>query len=289
MTTDLLPHIHPEFAPIAYYDLEERIKFIQSPRWIGYSKAKEITDILQTLLSYPTQDRMPNMLLIGEANNGKTSLLKRFASKFGEPIIINDTVKKPVLYIQANSNASEKDLYIGLLDGYNGVFNYSSSIAQLKHQAIHYIRNFHTRLIIIDEIHSLLSGSAKQQRQIMNAIKFLCNDLNIPFVLAGTRSALQVLHTDPQHISRFDVKELPLWKYDIEFARLVASLERVLPLKEPSNLIEPDKLMLIHELSKGCIGYTKRFIAESAINALKNGVEYIRLEDLQHTKKAFNR
>lgn len=289
MTTDLLPHIHPEFASIAYHGLDERIKFIQSPRWIGYSKAKEILDSLQALLSYPTQDRMPNMLLIGEANNGKTSLLKRFSNKFGEAVIVDDTVKKPVLYIQANPSASEKDLYIGLIDGYNGVFNYSSSIAQLRHQAIHYIRSFHTRIVIIDEIHSLLSGSARQQRQIMNAIKFLCNDLNIPFVLAGTRSALQVLHTDPQHISRFDITELPLWKYDTEFARLVASLERVLPLKEPSNLVEPNKLILIHELSKGCIGYTKRFIAESAINALNNGVEHIRLDDLHHTKKAFNR
>lgn len=289
MTTDLLLHIHPEFAPIAYYDLEERIKFIQSPRWIGYSKAKEITDILQTLLSYPTQDRMPNMLLIGEANNGKTSLLKRFASKFGEPIIINDTVKKPVLYIQANSNASEKDLYIGLLDGYNGVFNYSSSIAELRAQAIQYIRYFHTRLVIIDEIHSLLLGSPGQKRQVMNAIRFLCNDLNIPFVLAGMQSAAEVLRADPYYNSRFEIKELPLWKYDAEFTRLVASFERTLPLKEPSNLIEPDKLMLIHELSKGCIGYIKRFIAESAINALKNDAEHIRLEDLHHTKKAFNR
>ena len=45
----------------------------------------------------------------------------------------------------------------------------------------------------------------------MNAIKYLCNALQLPIVLSGTKDAVRILHTDPQHASRFDVAELPVW------------------------------------------------------------------------------
>ena len=278
-----LKHILPKFAGMALLDNESRIEFIRQPRWIGYSKAKEINDLLMTLYSYPPQDRMPNLLIVGDPNNGKTSLLKRFHDQMGEAVIINDEVVKPVVYLQAPPSGSEKDLYLSLVRAYGGITSDTTTVASARYQAMHHIRHFKTKLVIIDEIHSLLAGTSKQQRLIMNAIKFLCNDLNIPFVLAGTQSALQVLHTDPQHISRFDVAELPLWKMDKEFARLVRSFERTLPLKEPSELTAPDKLTAIFEMSKGCIGFTKRFIGECAIRAIERGSESIELKDIKES------
>lgn len=287
--TNDLKHILPNFAEVALLDDQSRIQHIRQPRWIGYSKAKEVTDTLMTLYNYPVQDRMPNLLLIGEPNNGKTSLLKRFHSQMGEAVIVNDEVVKPVIYMQAPPSGSEKDLYLSLVGAYNGIVSHTATVAQARFQAMHHIRYFKTRLVIIDEIHSLLAGSPKQQRIIMNAIKFLCNDLNISFVLAGTKSALQVLHTDPQHASRFDVIELPLWHMDKEFARLVRSFERTLPLKEPSGLTQPEKLSAIFEMSKGCIGFTKRFIADCAIQAIERGGEKIELRDIKQLRWSFSK
>ena len=69
-------------------------------------------------------------------------------------------------------------------------------------------------MLIIDEFHSLLVGTPRLQRQVMNAIKMLCNELQIPIVGVGAKDAIRVLHTYPQHASRFDVAELPTWKLD---------------------------------------------------------------------------
>ena len=69
-------------------------------------------------------------------------------------------------------------------------------------------------MLIIDEFYSLLVGTPRLQRQVMNAIKMLCNELQIPIVGVGTKDAIRVLHTHPQHASRFDVAELPTWKLD---------------------------------------------------------------------------
>ena len=86
---------------------------------------------------------------------------------------------------------------------------------------------------------------------------------------------MRILHTDPQHISRFDVAELPLWQNDRDFKKLVGSFERILPLKKASNLTETAILNLIYSISGGNIGNVKRLINECAIEAIKSGDEQI--------------
>ena len=51
-------------------DDDERIEKIRSDRWIGYPKAKTVLTKLDDLLSYPRTERMPNMLIVGDTNNG---------------------------------------------------------------------------------------------------------------------------------------------------------------------------------------------------------------------------
>ena len=57
---------------------QERIAYIRSPRWIGYPRAQKVLKQLETLLSYPASHRMPNLLIVGDTNNGKTMLARRF-------------------------------------------------------------------------------------------------------------------------------------------------------------------------------------------------------------------
>lgn len=280
MKTDLpYEHIHEKFRHITHLPNDKRLEFIDSPRWIGYTTANKAIDTMQGLMNKVRQHRMPNLLIIGESNNGKTTILKQFHRKFGETYLEDELdLVVPVIFIQSPPTSNEKDLYIALLDRFALPFKMSDSATSLRYQVIHAFRHCRVKILIIDEIHSLLSGTARQQRQIMNCIKFLCNELQIPIVLSGTPDAVRILHTDPQHASRFDVLPLPVWHNDSEFKRVVGSFERVLPLKHPSNLTEPEKLNLIHAISDGRIGNVKRLINECAIEAIKTGAETITLE-----------
>lgn len=66
-------HIHEKFRPNIMLPDLERIAFIDQPRWIGYSKANQLIDLMQGLLNRTKQHRMPNLLVVGESNNGKTT------------------------------------------------------------------------------------------------------------------------------------------------------------------------------------------------------------------------
>jgi hypothetical protein len=50
----------------------------------------------------------------------------------------------------------------------------------------HFGPTLEVRMILIDEIHSILSGAAREQRVILNAIRLLAFDLQVPIVCAGT-------------------------------------------------------------------------------------------------------
>lgn len=267
-------HIHKNFRHIALLPNNERIAFIDTPRWIGYSRANEVIEVMQGLMNKVKQHRMPNLLLIGDSNNGKTTIIQDFAERFGESYS-DEHLVVPVCLIQAPPSANEKDLYISLIDYFALPYRSSDSAGVLRAQAVHTLRETHVKILIIDEVHSMLTGTARQQRLIMNAIKYLCNALQLPIVLCGTKDAVRILHTDPQHASRFDVAELPLWQNDKEFRRLVGSFERILPLKKPSNLTEISVLNLIYNISGGNIGNIKRLINECAIEAIESGEERI--------------
>jgi len=69
-------------------------------------------------------------------------------------------------------------------------------------------------MLILDEIHSLLAGTFCEQRIILNAVRFLANDLQMPLVCLGTEEADRALMTDQQLADRFSAAELPAWEND---------------------------------------------------------------------------
>ncbi|SMF94998.1 TniB protein [Methylomagnum ishizawai] len=271
-----LSHIHPDFRAIVGLSDRERIKFMDEPRWLGYRIAQKILKRLEDLMEKPTRPRMPNLLIVGDSNHGKTTIIQRFNELHGQGYVNQDSEPvKPVIIAQSPPSADEKGLYISILRRFFVPYRVGDSVLKHRDQVIRVFRECHTRILVIDEIHSLLTGSATKQREVMNAIKLLCNELAIPIVGVGTREAIRVLHTDSQHASRFEVATLPLWSLDKEFQRFLASFEMVLPLKKPSKLSQPELATLLHTISDGNTGNLHTLLVACATEAITSGKECI--------------
>ena len=76
------------------------------------------------------------------------------------------------------------------------------------------MRGTGVRLLVIDEVQNLLSGSRLQQRRLLNLLRWLGNELQIPLVAVGTAEALHAIQSDDQLANRFTPFGLPPWKYD---------------------------------------------------------------------------
>ena len=278
-------HLHQDFAPVMALSNKERIEVMDQPRWIGYTRATEILDVMQGLLNKPQRPRMPNLLIVGDSNNGKTTLIRRFCDLCGKSFVDeNSNPVRPIILAEAPTSADEKALYISILERFWTPYRATDQVAKLRYQVIHLMRACQVRMLIIDELHSLLAGTATKQREVMNAIKLLCNELCIPIVGVGTREAVRVLHTDPQHASRFDVASLPTWSLDKDFQRLLASFEKILPLKHSSRLHAPELATRLHSISEGNIGNLHRLLVECAKEAIECGVDQITTEIVDKKK-----
>lgn len=272
-------HIHPDFRPVLCLSNKERIHFLNEPRWIGYPTAQKLIELLRHMMDLPTRPRMPNLLVAGDSNNGKTTIIDRFRELHGASYV-NDNAEpvKPVIVVQSPPTSDEKALYISMLEEFWAPYRATDPVVKLRYQVLHLMRECNVRILIIDELHSLLSGSAIKQREIMNAIKMLCNELAIPVVGVGTSDAIRVLHTDPQHASRFDVFPLRPWNIGVDFQRFLKGFESVLPLKEPSQLFHPGVAHRLHSISEGNTGNLHRLLVECATEAINSGKEKIDLE-----------
>jgi hypothetical protein len=268
-------HISPQFRDLMVKSDLERIEFLDAPRWIDYQAAKSLMEILDGLLRKPERPRMPNLMLVGDSNSGKTTVVTRFRELSGQPFISDDAVSvRPVICAEIHK-PDERELYNAILREFWAPHNPVAPLAKLRHQAIHLLRNARTRMLILDEVHTINNGSASKRMDVMNELKMLSNLLHIPLVLVGTRTALQLLVLDSQYSSRFEVVSLPNWSVNADFQRFLKSFESVLPLKNASRLYSPELTTLIHAISNGNTGDMEYLLRECAREAIRTGAEVI--------------
>ena len=277
-----LDHINTEVQQYLDSSSEERITYIRSSRWIGYPKAKNVLEKMEDLLVYPQKHRMPCLLIVGDSNSGKTMLAERFSNTHpayeredGEGVVI------PALYIQAPPIPNESRLYGNILDKMFAPFRPSDSTERKHHQVMTLMKACNVKMLIIDEIHSLLAGPLDKQRIFLSVIRNLSNELKIPIVALGTKDALRAIKTDPQLDNRFTPVLLPRWDMNTDFRRLLASFERMLPLKDASNLKNINISQKLHHMSEGLLGELSYILTEAAVLAVKSGTEKISIDILK--------
>ena len=264
---------------------EERIKRIRRARWIKYTRAEEILDQLEDLLTQPKKHRMPNLLIYGDTNNGKTMIVNRFHSQHpaydnpdGEGVIV------PVLLIQCPPVPDEGRFYNTILEAIYLPYKASDRPDKKQFQAIKMLRRIKLTMLILDEIHNLIAGNLSKQRHFLNTIKYLGNELQIPIVGVGTKDALVALRTAPEVANRFEPAYLPRWEIGNEYLRLLNSFERMLPLKKASNLYENDIAIKLLSMSEGLIGELSTILIKAAVKAIKSSQEHITVKLLNSLK-----
>jgi len=276
------PHLHPSQQEIAHLSNEERIAWIRQERWIQYPRAKRILERLTDLVDYPPRDRMPCLVIYGGTGMGKTRVVQKFLrdnrAHFDKKL---GRTRVPVVSIQMPPAPVERDLYEEILVGMGGVFTYGRSVTTLRHRIRALARQLEVRMMVIDEIHSLLAGTFREQRIILNAVRFLANDLRIPLVCLGTEEANQALMTDQQLADRFAAAELPCWENDGAFEQLLLSFESILPLRRPSEFRDPKIHHRILSLTEGVLGRICGLLETAAIEAIRSGEERICLSLLK--------
>jgi hypothetical protein len=277
-------HLLPNIREVTSLSTKERIEKLRSEYWIGYTRAQEALSRMEELLNYPKRIRMPNMLLISPTNNGKTMIIEKFkrnnlpyTSGNGEHEVI------PVLKVQMPSNPSVRRFYAVIITELGAPVTYNST-AQCESICIKLMKATKVKMLIIDELHNLLAGNNNIQREFLNVLRFIGNEMQIPIIGVGIKDAYLAIRSDDQLENRFEPFILPIWQNNNEFIKLLKSIIMILPLKKPSQLLDAEVRSMLLSKSEGSIGEIMTILTRAASEAIISGKEFIDLEILGKTK-----
>lgn len=277
--------------------LDEKIAYINQETWINYPLAQNTLNQFENILKHEQgKTRVTSVLLVGSPNNGKTSILQRFIDLHPSYDLFATNPEKltkeffekynatgiPLIYIVSPSEPSETRLYGEILKSINTPFKESESVSRKQYLVEYYLGILNVEMLIIDEIHNILSGSVARQKQMLNAIKNLSNNLKIPIILSGTKDALRAVSTDTQISSRFRPAYLTKWKMDKNYVNLLATILTTLPLSKESDILNPKTAQEILNISDGNIGDIIGLLKKATIYALKNNKEKITIDEIKN-------
>lgn len=267
-------HLHPEVRPVLELPSSDRIAFSKADRWVGYTRAQQILKQLDDLFAYPKSLRMPNLLLVGRSDNGKSSIVQHFVQR--HPILMREdgTPGPCVVWFAMPSTPTESSFWSELLWSLNIQHRERDTPEKKRRTALDAMSFASVRMLAIDEFNHLVNAG-KDASKLLAGIKNLSSALRIPIVASGTQAAINALNSDPQMKSRFEPAVLDRWKLDREYLRFLASYEMFLPLAERSELASRELAPIIYGLSGDTIGGTVKLLKEAAAFAIESGKERI--------------
>lgn len=281
-----LSHLPLDLQEIAAADNAQRIAFIRGQWWIGYPQAQASLDLLGAAIeNEPGRVRPQCFLVLGPTNNGKSMIIEKLRRDHTPPVLPGrDEENIPVVVVQMLTDPGAARFYQHLLEVLGAPVRRTARKHDLEAQALSILKKVDARILIIDELHNILAGSPSAQREFLNLLRFLGNELRIPIVGAGTKDAYLAIRTDPQLENRFHPITLPVWEEGHELIRLIQSFVATFPLRQPSFLSSAELQRWILARTGGTIGEIAALLRSAAVAAVESEEEAINQRSLRLMK-----
>lgn len=282
-----LSHLDESVRPVIALPAEERIVHLRQDRWVDHAVALQALEQLERLLTTPRRTRMPCLLVYGDSGMGKTMLLEKFKRAHRPYFEPQRGVQRiEVLSVQMPPVPSQARFYGQILHALGAPFRPGDRIFAVETVALGLLRAIRPQMIVVDEVHHLLAGSAREQRASLNLLKYLANELQCSVVALGTQDARIAMQSDLQISSRFRPLELPRWKEGEPLQPFLLAFERLLPLREPSRLAERSVSRVILDRSGGITGNIAEMLVRAAELAISRNQEHVDLRLLDDVAQA---
>jgi hypothetical protein len=218
---------------------------------------------------------MPSLIVYGDSGMGKSMLVDKFRADCAMACAAGPTSNpSKLLVVELSGRPTERRLFSQILSAVEAPQSPRASIVDMERGAINTLRDVGVQILVLDEIHNLLAGSWREQRIVLNTLRFLSNELKLSLVCFGIMEARDAINGDVQLARRFDAVTLPRWAAGKEFEQLVLAIVRNLPLREPS-VVTVKGLRRVLQMSGGVSSRIFRMLNDLAIEAIEKGEERI--------------
>ncbi len=205
---------------------------INNTGWIEYPRARAILERMESMCKYPKAIRMPSLFISSIPGNGKSFLLKHFQQTHSS-----------VIYVSCPSDLTEKAFFEAIIAGVQANST-EGKISANYHEVLRIIQKTDAKVLILDGLDGLVNISAMKQKQFLNLIKSIYNELQIVIIASGRKETGNLFLHEPQLANRFEPAMLTTWQLNQDYFDLLKTFS----LQDPALAGE------ILNLSDGSIG-----------------------------------
>jgi hypothetical protein len=157
----------------------------------------------------------------------------------------------------------------------------------MEQAALRIMEAIGVQVLVIDEVHNILAGTYREQRIVLNTLRFLSNRLQISLVCFGVNDAREAIGGDVQLARRFEQFTMSRWAANEQFEILVALILRNTPLRHPS-VLTAKSLRRILQITEGITANIFHIINSLAVEAIESGRERITDEAIEKWEPEFD-
>jgi hypothetical protein len=276
---DVTHHLHAQIQYLLNRADSERIEYINEDRWINHQACAEVRNRAKSIIILPQIRQASCFMIVGVGGAGKSSLLERIA-KDSDTWSQRNEASSSHIELRLSAEPTLANIIRALCEQFGTPpFSYRKDDVPAELQLL--LRARGIKIILIDEFNHMFAVNRTEQRKILNFFKNLSGPpLSLNIIAFGTHEALNAISVDTQLKSRFQVFELSHWKPGDELRAFLASYEKFIPLKLPSNLASKE---IIQFLSTSLDPTTRNIVNRlkwAAMLAIIEGTERIECDNL---------
>ena len=235
--------------------------------------------------------RHTGMLLIGPANSGKTSILRKFRKNIITSYkgkYIYDEERHQVASVCPIIMISTMPASINILLQ-NLLYALKTPVAKIRGNkdemllmATRALIKAGTRMIILDEFQNILAGvtPGRNQALLMQMLVHFSNAAGVSLVVAGTEDVQYAIGTVGALSSRLHGFRLKAWKPDQNFQTMLGEIAQKMRLECNPPFTSPEVSRRIYTLTEGLLGEVADILTKVAYYHGKNG--QVTLEDFEN-------
>jgi len=278
-----LGHLRDDARKAAMLSGALRIERIRKGVVIEHPAFARALDQALWLLSHPGGSLGRGMLLAGDSGAGKTT--------FGDSLkaLFSKGIEGSIAMIDASGAKSMREVYGRVLQSLDGPLGRSMHTPDRELTIIRLFRALKIRALIVDEVQSIAEGNEKEQRRVLDGLKYMMNTARIPLICLGAPESERALVTDKHLAQRLPLFWLKPWRVDQAFLDFLTAVQMVLPLRKPSELRDERVLRFLVEATNGSLRPIMEIITRAAVKAVLSGTERLTLLGLQEATAAPSR
>lgn len=217
--------------------------------WYPEPQRHALLTELDAIAREPNRHRVRSLAIVGEANSGKSTLIKQYV-KLHPVVKGQEGTEVPAITLRMTRILRVEDLSVALLKALGALDVKSGNHLERMERFINLARKTRLGVVFLDEFHDCADTTGRG-KPFLRAIKDLVNE-GIHVVPVGTEELAAVLSLDSQLSSRFNFSRGRLAR--IEDLGVIKAIIRQVT-EQPKGTVSTETAEYVLEQTKGVMGH----------------------------------